>query len=70
MALPKYIRQHIANALSAAKGVRSSFAMPNETLIFNGKEYNVDDFVKARIRLHHDTWICRPLQCVLEWDNK
>lgn len=63
--LPAFIQTEIEQAIKAATAEDASFG--TGTVMYGGKEYDLDAFIKERIQLHHQTWIVMRLKRVLQW---
>lgn len=70
MKLPAEIRLHIISAVNGARCNTANFNdVHKKTLVYDRQEWATDDFIKSRIRLHHESWVIKPLMHVLAWDE-
>lgn len=67
--IPKKMLNELKAARKAATLANASFDWPDSTMTakcraghFKGRP---GEFIKERVRLHHDTWIIRPLDAVI-----
>lgn len=71
--LPPQIVSELTEALDAAGLVRSSFGSDKPITVTTGStstDYpSVTEFIKEKVRLHHSSWIIRPIQRVLNWSQ-
>lgn len=65
--LPFAIEKKLQDAIEAASCRNASFGSGKVT--YQGRDIPLDDFIKERIRVHHDTWIREPLKSVLDWSD-
>lgn len=71
--LPRDIIEKLLEARKAATLENASFGWPNDEVTAlhrqEGKVMNMHptDYIKDRVRLHHQSWIIHPIDVVLEW---
>lgn len=62
--LPEHILNHIRDAIKSAGLENASFDRSSDERIY-GK--TATEFIRDKVKLHHDTWIIGPLKMVLNW---
>jgi hypothetical protein len=72
--IPKHILKALKKARAAATLENASFDWPDSRMSAACRSGNFDgrpdEFIKERVRLHHQTWIISPLDRVIAWAEK